>query len=80
MSKITQVNQVYIFSIVSLITSLIGGLGLIYAIPTLVLAYKENKIANKIDNIKIEKGIIFCLSSIVLSLISFAIAMALFNK
>ena len=61
-------KQVYVLSIISMILSIVFGLGMIYSIATLVMSvYLYNNY--KVNKDKLEQTILYCLCSIGFSII-----------
>lgn len=66
-------KQVYIFSIIGLITSLIFGFGLIFLIPCLIQTLNIKLNYMKYDYIVIDKCFLYCFSGIAMSIIDIVI-------
>ena len=67
------VNQVYILSIISLILSIVFGLGIIFAIASLSMCQLLKKNYYVVNQVKLDQSIFYCIASIILSLIFIAL-------
>jgi len=61
-------KQVYVLSIISLVLSIVFGLGIIYAISTIVMCYYLRK-NYKVDMIKMDQAMFYCVGAIACSII-----------
>ena len=61
-------KQAYVLSIISLVLSIVFGLGIIYAISTIVMCYYLRK-NYKVDMIKMDQAMFYCVCSIACSII-----------
>ncbi len=61
-------KQVYVLSIISLVLSIVFGLGIIYAISTIVMCYYLRK-NYKVDMIKMDQAMFYCVCAIACSII-----------
>ncbi len=72
-SKVDFTNQVHITSMMSVFLSPLLGLGMILAVPSLVLSYHIRKNYTSYDVVKIDKSIFYSIVGIGLSIIFFLI-------
>ena len=61
-------KQVYVLSIISLILSIVFGLGIIYSISTIAMCYYLRK-HYKVDKIKMDQAMFYCVCAIACSII-----------
>ena len=61
-------KQVYVLSIISLVLSIVFGLGIIYAISTIVMCYYLRK-NYKVDMIKMDQAMFYCVCAMACSII-----------